>query len=585
MNHENISLHGRVIRSEVEKATQILLESKELVEDYPVGALVKIRGVKHEFLGLITNAHVISSQDGYKLLTNKNIADETKETLINVISNNLRDQIIEVALIAKKEIESRRYGKADVPPAFNSPLLDLTMEDVKEFYGVEDKSYMLGKPKSARAIDVGIPLDLDRLVDLSFAIYGKSGSGKTFLGNILAGYITMYDQKLDKDKEKGVKLLIFDMHSEYGLELRDNRGNKIADGVGTIFKESYKIYTPDMKMAKERGLELLPIDIREIEPEDIQQIAPIFGLSYTFVSHLYTIKSIIAGREGLGMGDLWFLGLFDGTQLEKELSETEEGERILKVLTERLGETRLEDMRNKISDMIKKREGSQVATSYKTQTSKLRRFLKYPITIEQDVVGEIVDKVLNSELGNIIISLGKYEKETPLYMVLANLIARRLRQKIMEMEDEGKIPKNKVIIFLEEAHNFLSGENYRLSPFGEIAREMRKKGVTLCIIDQKPGELHTDVVSMIWTSFVFSLTDRRDIDQAIMGIDKADLFRKIVPTLSPREVLAFGEAVKFPVVIEVLNYKEVEEKFKQFASQIRREIRKKEEDLSEGGFI
>ncbi|MGQ4892598.1 MAG: ATP-binding protein [Candidatus Njordarchaeia archaeon] len=580
-------IHGRVIKSDVDKATEILLESNELIEDYPIGALVKIKGMKHEFLGLITNAKVVGSPSGFNILSNKEISSETKETLIKVLSNDLRDQIIEVALIAKREIETGDYGRADVAPAFNSPLLDLTMQDVKDFYIVEDEFYVLGKPKSAGALEVGIPLNMDKLVDLSFAIYGKSGSGKTFLGNIIAGYITLYDRKLTEKREKGVKLLIFDMHSEYGLELRDNRGNKIADGIGTIFKDFYQVYTPDLKLAKERGLEPLAINIKDIAPEDIQLIAPIFGISQTFVSHIHTFKNIIEKSDSIKLGDLWFLGLFDGFQLEEELEKTEEGKEILAELKNRLFENglTLENMRSKIFEEIKRREGYQVASSYRTQTSKLRRFLKYPITYKRDTVSEIIEKVLNSEHGNIIISLGKYEKETPLYMVLANLIARRLRNRIMEMEEEGETPKNKVIIFLEEAHNFLSGENFRLSPFGDIAREMRKKGVTLCIIDQKPGELHTDVVSMIWTSFVFSLTDKKDIEQAIMGVDKADLFRKIVPTLSPREVLAFGEAVKFPVVIQVMDYKKVEEKFKEYVSNIQKEIRKKEDDLSEGGFI
>ena len=90
---------------------------------------------------------------------------------------------------------------------------------------------------------------------------------------------------------------------------------------------------------------------------------------------------------------------------------------------------------------------------------------------------------------------------------------------------------------------------------------------------------------MIWTSFVFSLTDRRDIDQAVLRVDKADLFKRIVPTLSPREVLAFGEAVKYPVVVEVEDYKKVEEKFKSIADNIRNIDAEIEADLDEGGFL
>jgi hypothetical protein len=204
--------------------------------------------------------------------------------------------------------------------------------------------------------------------------------------------------------------------------------------------------------------------------------------------------------------------------------------------------------------------------------------------MKDDTIGEIVDRLLKGN-SHVIISMGKYEKETPLYMIIANLLARRLRNRIMEMEETGEEIKNKVIIFLEEAHNFLSRENYNLSPFGDIAREMRKKGVTLCVIDQKPSELDPNVVSMIWTSFVFNLTDKRDVEHAIMGVDRPQLYKNIVPTLSPREVLAFGESIKYPVVVKVRDYSEVEEEFKEFSEKFNKMMKEKEEDLREGGFI
>ncbi len=575
------SVKGWVLEGSVDKGVSIVLKDEELIENYPLGALVKIRGSKYEFLGLITNAHIRSSQNGLDFISRRDISQTLKNLIFKNDPSMLRTQMIDVALVSKRDLETGEQSRADVIPSFNSPLVELSQEDVMDFYGVTDTEYVLGSPKSAQELEVGIPINIDKLVDLSFAIYGKSGSGKTFLGNILAGYIVLYDNKLDKRVEKGVKLLIFDMHSEYGLELRDNRGRVLANGVGLIFKDLFNRYTPDLKLAKERNLNPLWINVKDIQPEDIQLIAPIFGLSNTFTMHIYTFKKILSRK----LGDYWFLGFFEGDQLKDALESTEEGKIILRELERELGGTSLEDLKKTVIKEIDRAEGYQVAQSFRTQTSKLVRLLKYPMSIRDDTIDIIVEKLLTEETGNVIISMGKYEKEMPLYMIIANLIARRLRKKILEMEEGGKEIKNKVIIFLEEAHNFLGKSTYNLSPFGDIAREMRKKGVTLCIIDQKPGELDPNVVSMIWTSFVFSLTDRRDIDQAVLGVDKADLFKKIVPTLSPREVLAFGEAVKYPVVVEVEDYKKVEEKFKSIADNIRNIDAEIEADLDEGGFL
>jgi len=441
---------------------------------------------------------------------------------------------------------------------------------------------LIGTPKTPKVIDVNIPINIEKLIDLSFGIFGKSGSGKTFLGNILAGYIFLHDLKIDKTMEKGVKLLIFDMQSEYGLELRDNRGNKIADGIGNIFKDYFERYTPDLGLAKERGLKPFKINITQITPSDIALIAPIFGISRTFLDHLQTIYNIISRKlfrgEEKGLGEFWFFGLFEGDHIKEKLEERENGEKIISKLEEKL-DSDLSELRRIVVNALERNVSSALKTTFVSQTSKLRRLLDYPITIDEDPVGDIVRSLLDREGSHVIISLGKYEKEMPLYMIIANLIARRLRDEILKREIEGNPPENKVIIFLEEAHNFLSRDTYHISPFGEIAREMRKKGVTLCIIDQKPGELDPNVVSMLWTNFVFNLTDKRDIEQAILGVDRPELFRKIVPTLSPKEVFVYGEAVRFPTVVTVRNYKEVEKSFREKNKKINEEKSMKEEIL------
>ncbi len=55
--------------------------------------------------------------------------------------------------------------------------------------------------------------------------------------------------------EKWIKPLIFDMHNEYGLKLKNQIGIDYEDGVGFAFKEEFTRYTPDSGPAKESGLE------------------------------------------------------------------------------------------------------------------------------------------------------------------------------------------------------------------------------------------------------------------------------------------------------------------------------------------
>jgi len=66
-----------------------------------------------------------------------------------------------------------------------------------------------------------------------------------------------------------------------------------------------------------------------------------------------------------------------------------------------------------------------------------------------------------------------------------------------------------VLIAIEEAHKFLSKQYQANNVFGKIAREMRKFNVTLFIIDQRPSEIDTEVLSQIGTRLVMELKMRK----------------------------------------------------------------------------
>ena len=433
-------------------------------------------------------------------------------------------------------------------------------------------------------MDVEIPIDVEKLIELSFGIFGKSGTGKTFLGNIIAEYILLYDlAKTSSPDSKRIRLLIFDMHSEYALELRDNMGAPIADGVAKIFSSVFKRYTPDEELAKNRGLELLKINYNDLTVEDFRLIAPTFRLSEAFLSHLPSFASIL--QRDIGLGKYWVWGLFLDEYTKQELERNDEGKIILNEILRRTKSNDVNSLRERIVNVIGNRLGQGPRQAFISQTSKLRRLLKYPYTISERSLDDIIENLTSKNGCNITISLGKFEKETPLYMLIANLIARRLRQKIIEKSESGEELETKVIIFLEEAHNFLGREAYIQSPFGDIAREMRKKGVILCIIDQRPSELDPDVVSMLWTNFVFTLTNRNDIEAALLGVPRAELFKKIIPILSGREVLVYGEAVKFPVVLKVKDYKKVATFLSEKVSRIKEKNRVVEEAFRDQGLL
>ncbi len=576
---------GKVISGSIDKGVKIILEDTEDIERYPIGSLVSISGTTHNYLGIITDAGISTFEGNAYAVVNPRTSSTIKNVLLKVYKDKMRIQWIEIALIAQRS--SSAVSLADTMPSFASVLIGLEDKDIAEFFGVENRIDMwnIGIPKTPKEIFVSIPINVRKLVNLSFGIFGKSGTGKTFLGNMLAGYMILFN--LIANDEKPLRLLIFDMHTEYALELKDNMGNPIADGVAKIFADFFLRYSPDEEIVKKRGLRFLRLNLKSIDIDDIRMIAPLFGLTETFLHYLSEFKSIISNKFRLG--DYWFLFLLLSDDVIERLKEKEAGgellEKVNNLIKDKTGFASITILRRQLEEALKKELGAGAFASFKSQSAKLKRILSYPFTIDEDPIEEIVNNLIRRDGASVTISFGKYEKETALYMLIANLIAKRLRDKINEKTRAGEEPETKIVIFLEEAHNFLGKKTYRFSPFGDIAREMRKKGVILCVIDQRPSELDPDVISMLWTSFIFSLTERSDIETALIGAPRAHLFRKIVPLLRNREVLIFGEAVRFPIIVKIRDYKEAYELFRAKRMELMSEMRRREEGFREAGLL
>jgi DNA helicase HerA-like ATPase len=579
---ENAIELGRIIRGSISGGIIAYLKNEESIENYPLGSLVAIHGESHKYLALITDVGIESSNQADSLIRPK-VSEEFREATVDVYKDRIRNQWVKLALIA--QVGSEQPKTADTMPSFFSILRNVTDNDVKNFFGIENYKthWNVGTPKVPKGLSIEIPIDVEKLVELSFAIYGKSGTGKTFLGNLLAGYIISYDLMKERVEQR-IKLLIFDMHSEYALELKDNMGNKIANGIAYIFRDFFLRYTPDEYFVKERGLKQLKINYAKITETDIRMLSSTFGITETFINYLPRFKTILA--KNLKLKDLWIWGLLLDAGDEDKLTKTDEGLYIIEEIKKRANVGSLEDFREKICKIIHEKIGPSVEVSFRSQTTKLKRLLDYPYTIdnEKDTIEEIINNILSIEGKNVTISMGRFEKETPLYMMIANLLARRLREKILEKSSKGETLETKIVIFLEEAHNFLGKEVYRQSPFGEIAREMRKKGVITVVIDQRPSELDPDVIGMIWTNFVFTLTDIDDIKSSLMGAPHSELFRNIIPNLASREVLIYGEAVRFPAVLKVKDYNIIEKFFNNLVKKINKEILERRKSI-EGEFL
>src|SRR5258708_37776113 len=99
-------------------------------------------------------------------------------------------------------------------PSHFMPVEIAEASDINDVFGNEDATHFnIGSPLELEQTQVN--LNLRRLVERSSGVFGKSGTGKSFLTRIILSGVIKRDM---------VGNLIFDMHNDYGWEMQDQRG-------------------------------------------------------------------------------------------------------------------------------------------------------------------------------------------------------------------------------------------------------------------------------------------------------------------------------------------------------------------------
>jgi DNA helicase HerA-like ATPase len=515
-----------------------------------------MEGGEATFLGVISDIRLQSgSEIARSLVRQEEEGNEPMSSAIVKSASRLKAEgslTSELDVIALAVSRGDQVEIADTLPDYISFVGSPTDEDVQAFYGLPDEKKLwpigaLKSPVIGSSQTSLVPVNIDVLARGSFGIYGKSGSGKTFLGNILASYIILANYT--GDLQKKIKLLIFDMHSEYGLKVKDYLGRDYEDGVGLAFKEEFIRYTPDHLLANESGLEPFTISASRITVSDLFAMADALGLTQTFLDILPAVVRVV--------------------------NDTIPGRRWIDILCN-YGVDKETDTR--VREGLKSL-GAGALQSFLAARNRLERLTQMDFIDwvgEEDSSKVVVDEVLKRG-KSVILAFGRYGDNRAAYMLVANIVSRRLWDECIRMIMQRQPIDYRVIIFLEEAHKFLSPSVYYMTPFGDIARELRKRGVFLCVIDQRPSEISEEVRAMLWNTFVMWLTEDSDVEVASKGLPFPKLFKPVVEDLRRQEVLVFGEAVTIPAVVKAQDYRDTMSKLKKIYRDV---CAKRQEDAA-----
>ena len=507
MTEENTQKLGIVVSGSLNKGVEVKLDSSASVEDMAVGRYVTIDGEKRRFFGMITDI-TLGVIDQKLTLTPPDISDPFMAEVLAGTSTYGTLHVLPMLTIGgdvASLVEEPQPVKT-VPSHFSVVNLAL-QRDVELVFGSEDeKKFYIGTPLD---METKVCLDLAELVKRSNGIFGKSGTGKTFLTRLLL--IGML--------QKGTAVnLVFDMHSEYGWEGRNERGQKVK-ALKQLFPSKVAVFTLDEEGSRRRQVStdfVVRIGYDEIEPEDIGLLRQTLNLTDLAVEAVYQLSR--------RFGKNWL-------QITLELKDTEELPEDLNI-----HESTLHNLQRGLATI---------------------RRLPFLVSHSPDNVVQRILEYLDRGI-NVVLEFGRYTDITA-YILVANLLTRRIhgqyRERTERAQGEDTAPPRPLVITIEEAHKFLNPEVASQTIFGIIAREMRKYNVTLLVIDQRPSGIDDEVMSQIGTKVTCLLDNDRDIDSVLAGVMNKSEFKSVLSKLeSKQQALIFGHAVPMPVVVRTREY-------------------------------
>src|SRR3954447_19984891 len=500
---------GLIVEGSLVAGLRARLHGDQSVEDVRVGQFVRVTGHRHDYFCLVTDVRLDA--------TNQDLLADPPPPSDVFLRQVLAGTTAYGALAIQPMLMLARDGSEDgsiedgpkpvrtIPPHF-AEVFTADEQDFDRVFGAEaDHRFEIGQPLD---MDVPVRLDLQRFVERSNGIFGKSGTGKSFLTRLLhCGIVT-----------SGAAVnLIFDMHSEYGWTSQSESGYQVK-GLRPLFGSRVQVYTLDPQSGTTND-GAIQVGLNEIEIEDIALLADELRLNTTAVESAALCESRLGGN--------WVEQLTDEDADVATLNER-----------------------------VKAHEGSLLALQRKLLQIRRLPFVRPHVTERDSGLDRLIAALMAGQ--HVVLEFGR-QRNLLAYMLAANVIPRRIHQVWTERVESSKQGKGQappqLMITIEEAHKFLSPRASNQTIFGTIARELRKYNVTLLVVDQRPSGIDDEVLSQIGTRITCALNDDKDIEATLAGVSGASHLRAILAGLNSRqEAMILGHAVPMPMALRTRTY-------------------------------
>ncbi len=510
---------GVVTQGSLTEGVEMKLNPDRSVEDVKAGKFVVIDGYKNQFFSMITDLSLDATNPEILLYPPRE-GDQLLHSVLNGSSTYVTVALRPMLMLEQgEEIVDEPRPVKTIPSHF-SKVVEAEEEDVSRVFGSEEKDdrfFNMGTPLD---MDTPVCINLNRFVERSNGIFGKTGTGKSFLTRlVLCGLI----------KNKKAVNLIFDMHNEYGFRAmkEGGQGNSFVKGLKQLFGNQVALFSLDPESSRQRGIQPdheVYITYDQVAVEDVIALQDELQLNPTASESAYLVYAMYKDR--------WLRQLLsiDGPDVEQ--------------FAEDIGANK---------------------SSLSALHRKLKRLENFPFMVNSLNGSDAVDTMMDYIDRGIHIVL-EFGRQTGMlaYLLVANILSRRIHEQYVTKSEKFYASQNPedqprhLVITIEEAHKFLNPATARQTIFGTIAREMRKYYVSLLVVDQRPSGIDEEVLSQLGTKITALLNDEKDIQGVLTGVSNASGLRSVLASLdSKQQALVFGHAVPMPVVIKTRDYDEI----------------------------
>ena len=482
-------------------------------------------------LGMITDVMLKAAEAGATSWPPPTGDDPTSTLLREVLLDTGVYTAAEVSPYLEMDQAAGQTSRARSLPRHFARVSLATQEALNSAFETNNKPALtIGTPLGMD--DVSVWVDIERLFERSAGIFGKSGTGKTVTALQLLDAMVAHSGQQRTNKDKTVAL-VFDMHDDYGrtLKFEGGDGSRERKSLKQRHPTEVNVFHLEANAVSSDGR--VVIGTKDIEPEDLEVLQSVGYFTGPAIEAAHECHS----RFGKGWIDAIVADDPGAEVVRKGWADGDEPEDVNWA---------------KVSSRLGFHAGS-----FDNLRRGLKRFLRRDFvqggSAQFDgTINRLVQLLQGGK--SVVIQFGSFGNDVTSYMLVANMLSRRIWDRYKEDVEgahgrRGQEP-NRLVIVIEEAHKFIDKSMAGQSVFGQIARELRKYNVTLLVIDQRPSQIDSEVLSQIGTKFCLQLDSEADIDAVIGGmVGRAGLRAVIASLESQQQALVFGHALPMPVVV------------------------------------